>query len=203
MSSGAWLREEQADLAAEKILAAAGRVFVERGVSGAGMREIAESAGCSRGTLYRYFRNRGELHRAYVDHWGAKLAARVSAEIAVFEDPHERLVEGVARALRAVRSTPETAAWFAPGESSLAARTADRAVRMEESAAAFVGRLLGGDLGGDGTLRARWLVRIVVSFLTLPGKNETEERELLERFVAPALLRRTMRDEDEYRSTGQ
>ena len=56
--AGTWLREEQADLAAEKILAGAARAFIELGVSGAGMGEIAKYAGCSRGTLYRYFKNR-------------------------------------------------------------------------------------------------------------------------------------------------
>jgi hypothetical protein len=35
---------------------------------------------------------------------------------------------------------------------------------------------------------SRWLVRVVVSFLTTPGNDEAEERELLSRFVAPAVL---------------
>ncbi len=48
----AWLRKEQPELAAEKILDAADKAFVERGgVSAAGMVMIAELAGCPRGTL--------------------------------------------------------------------------------------------------------------------------------------------------------
>ena len=46
--AGAWLREEQADLAALKILDGAAQAFVELGVTGAGMGEIARYAGCSR-----------------------------------------------------------------------------------------------------------------------------------------------------------
>ena len=52
--TGAWLREEQADLAADKILDAASRAFVELGVSRTGMGDIAQYAGCSRATLYRH-----------------------------------------------------------------------------------------------------------------------------------------------------
>ncbi len=73
--AGAWLREEQADLAALKILDGAAQAFVELGVTGAGMGEIARYAGCSRGTLYRYFKNRHELHLAFVNDRAARPAA--------------------------------------------------------------------------------------------------------------------------------
>ena len=64
MTSGAWRREEDSGPAVDKILEAAERAFVELGVSAAGMAEIARFAGCSRGTLYRYFENRHALHLA-------------------------------------------------------------------------------------------------------------------------------------------
>lgn len=184
--AGAWLREEQADLAADKILDAAAKAFVERGVSRTGMRDIAESAGCSRGTLYRYFKNRHELHRAYIDRWAEILAARVRSRLAAVDDPRERLVEGIVQALHEVRSTPAMAVWFEAGDSGLAAHASRGAEVVDELAATFVARLLGDD--GAGRLRARWLVRIVVSLLTLPGDSEAEERELIARFVAPGLL---------------
>jgi hypothetical protein len=37
-------------------------------------------------------------------------------------------------------------------------------------------------------MRARWLVRVIVSLLALPGDSEEEERAQVERFVAPVLL---------------
>lgn len=49
------LMQAQSDLAIEKIFDGAGRAFVERGVSRSGIAKIAKFAGCSRGTLYRYF----------------------------------------------------------------------------------------------------------------------------------------------------
>ncbi|RZK82142.1 MAG: TetR/AcrR family transcriptional regulator, partial [Rhodococcus sp. (in: high G+C Gram-positive bacteria)] len=35
--------------------------------------------------------------------------------------------------------------------------------------------------------KARWLVRIIVSLLTVPGVDDTDERTMLEQFVAPAI----------------
>jgi len=189
--AGAWLREEQADLAADKLLDAAAEVFVERGVSRAGMRDIADHAGCSRGTLYRYFKNRHELHRAYIDRWAEKLAARVRARLATVDDPRERLVEGIVRSLYEVRNTPAMLVWFEAGDSGLAAHASRGAETVDELATAFVARLLGDEGGGSNRLRARWLVRIVVSLLTLPGDSEVEERELIARFVAPGLIEDT------------
>ncbi|WP_278258036.1 hypothetical protein [Nocardioides convexus] len=35
---------------------------------------------------------------------------------------------------------------------------------------------------------ARWLVRVIVSLLTVPGADEAEERRLVERFVLPVVV---------------
>src|SRR3970040_2289781 len=43
------------------ILRAAARVFRRRGIAAAGMREIAEEAGLSRGNLYLYFAGKDEI----------------------------------------------------------------------------------------------------------------------------------------------
>jgi len=178
-----WAREPQRDQAGEKILDAAEKVFVERGVSAAGMAEIAEAAGCSRGTLYRYFPNRHALHLAYVDREALRIVRGVRDRIAGIDDAHERAIEYVLATLAEVRAKPGTAAWFEPGASGMAARMS-RASEVIESLTGAVG---GAWLAGD-ELRARWLVRIVVSLLADPEEDEATERALVERFVAPALL---------------
>jgi len=185
---GAWLREEQSDLAAEKILDAASKAFIERGVFRTGMREIAAFAGCSRGTLYRYFKNRDALHRAYIDHWAAELAARLRDELANIEDPRERLTEGIVGAVRLVRHTPATAVWFAPGDSGRTAQASADSEVVHAVTASFVEALLAEAADADNRLRASWLVRVVVSLLTLPAASEAEERALVARFVIPGLL---------------
>jgi AcrR family transcriptional regulator len=187
--SGAWLREEQADLAVDKILAAAAQAFVDLGVSRAGMGHIAQYAGCSRGTLYRYFKNRHELHLAYINRAALEISNRMGAELSAVRDPEERLIEGIIRAVHEVRTTPGTAAWFASDDSGMAARVSRSSEMIDSVSEAFVEKLL--DPSGDdpaSRLRARWLVRVIVSLLTLPGESEDEERALVTRFVAPALL---------------
>jgi AcrR family transcriptional regulator len=187
--AGAWLREEQTDLAVDKILTAASQAFVDLGVSRTGMGHIAQYAGCSRGTLYRYFQNRHELHIAYINRAARELSNRLNDELTAIANPAERLIEGIARAVEDVRNTPGTAAWFAPGDSGIAARMSRSSEVIESAAESFVEKLL--DPRGDdpsSRLRARWLVRVVVSLLTMPGENPAEERALIARFVAPALL---------------
>ena len=186
--AGTWLREEQEDLASQRILDGASAAFVELGVSRTGMGDIARYAGCSRGTLYRYFKNRHELHLAYVNRSALELAARVEVGLEGVSDPRLRLVEGIVRSVREVRETPGTAAWFAPGETAIGARMSRFSEVIEALAGGFVARLLGTDEDEANRLSARWLVRVIVSLLTVPEKSEAEERELIERFVAPALL---------------
>ncbi len=187
--TAAWLREPQPDLAAERILDAADKAFVELGVSAAGMGKVAEYAGCSRGTLYRYFPNRHALHVAYVDREARRINARVRDAIAEIEDPRARLVESIVLSLREVRGSPGTAAWFAPGISDLAARMSRSSEVVDRMTRGFVAGLFAAD-GSDSEdrLRARWMVRVIVSLLALPGTDEAEERALVERFVAPVLV---------------
>lgn len=184
-----WLREPEPDLAAEKILDAADKAFIELGVSAAGMAEIAEAAGCSRGTLYRYFRNRHELHLAYVKRAGRRIAGRVREQLAGIDDPRERVIEYILCAVREVRDNPGTAAWFEPGVSGLAARMSHSSEVVEHLTAAFGSDVLG--LSGRGReyeLRTRWLIRVILSLLLDPEENAAEERTLVERFVAPAWI---------------
>ena len=184
-----WLREERPDLASDRILEAAGKAFARLGVSAAGMAEIAAEAGCSRGTLYRYFKSRHELHLAYVDRAARGIVERVREEIAHVEDPRERLVAYILGSVREVRGDPGTAAWFAPGVSGMAARMS-RASEVVGALAQAIGteRQGPGRAGSGGSLRARWIVRVIVSLLADPGESDAEERALVERYVVPALL---------------
>ena len=47
--------------AEEKILAAAKKVFVEKGMDGARMQDIADEAGINKALLHYYFRNKEKL----------------------------------------------------------------------------------------------------------------------------------------------
>lgn len=185
---GVWGREEQPDLAVEKILDAAEKAFVESGVSAAGMAEIASFAGCSRGTLYRYFPNRHELHLAYVERTARQIGERVRTAVAGIEDPQQRLAEGILRSVREVRANPGTAAWFESGASGMAARMSRSSEVIQSLTARFASALLVTDeRDPEGRLLARWFVRVILSLLAMPGESDAEERALVERFVAPVL----------------
>ncbi len=187
--SGAWLREEQADLAVGKILEAAPRAFIDLGVSRTRMGHIAQYACCSRGTLYRYFKTRAELDLAYIDRSTRLLSARLASELVGIEDPRERILEGILMAVRAVRDAPGLAAWFDPLASGRAARVSQRSGVIGSISSVFVQRFLESqDDEPARALRARWVVRVIVSLLTMPGETEEEERAMVERYVVPILL---------------
>ncbi len=184
-----WLREDQPDVAIGRILDAAEKTFIERGVSAAGMAEIAEAAGCSRGTLYRYFKNRHALHLAYVRRAALGIQERVREQVGGVDDPEARVVAYVLCAVREVRRNPGTAAWFEPSASGLGARMSQASAVVETLMTTFAAQALGPRRSdAESQLRARWIIRIIVSLLSNPGESEEEERALVERFVAPGLV---------------
>ncbi len=189
---GTWLRQEQAELAVGRILDAAGRAFVELGVSKAGMGEVARIAGCSRGTLYRYFKTREELQLAFVNRTALDIAARVALRIADIEAPRERLTAAIVESVAEVRRTPEAAVWFTPGDSGTAAIVSRHSEVIPALADAFVAALSPAsepepDSDGPG-LAAKWIVRAILSLLAMPAADAAEEHELVSRFVVAGLL---------------
>jgi AcrR family transcriptional regulator len=52
----------------QSILAAATKLFTQKGIAAATMAEIAEEAGISPGAIYRYFENKEELARGCMNH---------------------------------------------------------------------------------------------------------------------------------------
>ncbi len=178
-----WLRAEHADLAAEHLLDTAGGLFADRGVAAVSMADVAQAAGCSRATLYRYFDGRDALRVAYVHREARRIGARVADEVAAVDDPRDRLVEAMVASLRLVRDDPTLAAWFSAGDVGATAVVAQSSGVIE----ALVAGLLGD--GGDPAIRrrARWVVRVLVSLLARPEDDPDDERALLEDFVAPVV----------------
>lgn len=173
-----WLRDEHSRVAAERILDAAADLFVERGVGAVGMGEVAEAAGCSRATLYRYFADRNELHVAFIHREARRVGELVSAEVAALADPSARLSAAVLTAVRKVREAPALAAWFRTSDAAVTAELAQSSAVIESLGLAFV----------DDPGAARWLVRIIVSLLTVPGRDDEDERVMVERYVVPTLI---------------
>ncbi len=172
-----WLAEDRSRIAAERILDAAGELFAERGIGAVAMGDIARAAGCSRATLYRYFPDRHELHLAYVHREARRVGRLVAADVAKVADPEQRVATAVLAAVRRVRASPSLAAWFGAGDAAATAELAQSSPVIEALGRTAV----------DDPLAARWVVRVIVSLLTAPGRTAVEERAMVERFVVPAL----------------
>lgn len=186
------LQDAKSEAAAEKILDAAAELFVARGIAATGMAEIASAAGCSRATLYRYFVSRRALHRAFVHREARRVGERVAAGVAGTADPAERITEAILASVHQVRETPTLAVWFEVGNVGIASELASTSEVIEVLAAAFLAGTSGAD-AAQLSAAARWVVRVIVSLLTVPGAGEDDERATVERFVVPALVPRQAR----------
>lgn len=188
-----WLAPTRTAAACDRILDAAGALFAERGVEPVGMNDIARAAGCSRATVYRYFESRESLHNAYVHRHARSVNAKLAELVGGIPDPRERLLTALTAALALVRENPALAAWFT--RTAIGAEAAEGSAVVQEMTAGFLLSVDPGDVAAA-RRQARWLVRVLTSFLTVPGRDPDEERAMLEEFVVPLmqparLLKRT------------
>ena len=84
MASGVRLkRHEQTERNRSLVLAAARRVFLERGYHGASLDQIAEEAGFSKGVVYSQFRNKADLFLELLEQ---RIAERAADNARLVED---------------------------------------------------------------------------------------------------------------------
>jgi AcrR family transcriptional regulator len=184
MAGNDWLGAQRGEVAADRILDAAERLYTERDQASIGMNEIARAAGCSRATLYRYFENRESLRTAYVHRETRRLGRAIAEQIDGIDDPRERLVASVIAALRMVRQSPALSAWFAISRPPVGGELAGHSEVITALAAAFI-KSLGEQDPAVVERRARWVVRVITSLLLYPGQDEADERAMIEEFVVP------------------
>lgn len=181
--AGDWLAERRVEVAADRILDAAEQLFTQQDAATVGMNEIAKAAGCSRATLYRYFENRDALYAAYVHRETHRVFRAMGKQIAGISVPGERIVEGVVASIRSVRESPALSSWFASTQRPIGGEMAERSEVIKALTETFLA-----SLGVDQVeQRARWLVRVMISLLVFPGRDEDDERAMLQQFVLPTL----------------
>ncbi|MGV0775168.1 TetR/AcrR family transcriptional regulator [Mycolicibacterium elephantis] len=185
--AGDWLAARRTEVAADRILDAAGELFAKKEAASVGMHEIASAAGCSRATLYRYFDSRDALYTAYVHREAYRLYREMTDQVASVDDPRERLIEGMMASLRNVRESPALASWFAKTQRPIGAEMAEQSEVIRALTEAFV-ISLAPDEPEVVAHRARWLVRVMTSLLVFPGHDEADERSMLEEFVMPIMV---------------
>jgi len=185
--AGDWLAARRTEVAADRILDAAGELFASKEAATVGMHEIASAAGCSRATLYRYFENREALYTAYVHRESYRLYREMTDQINSITDPRERLIEGMLSSLRNVRESPALSSWFATTQRPIGAEMAEESQVIKALTEAFV-ISLGPDDAELVAHRSRWLVRVMTSLMLFPGHDEADERAMLDEFVVPIVL---------------
>lgn len=191
MAGNDWLAHDRGQMAAERILDAAGELFAGQEPGTVGMHQIAEAAGCSRATVYRYFETRDALNTAYVHREARALYQRLTESLAGIADPRQRLITGITSAITLVRGNPALASWFARTE-PLGGEMAGSEV-ITTMVTAFLMQLGGRTEAPTETpdlveRRARWVVRVLTSLLIFPGRDAADEAAMLEQFLAPLVL---------------
>ena len=184
-----WLADSRSEVAADRILDAAGALFAKREAATVGMHEIASAAGCSRATLYRYFENRDALNTAYVNREANRVYRDIREQLRGMHDPAERIVAGVTTALGLVRRSPALASWFTRTEAPIGGELAEQSEVIKTLTAAFLNSL-GPDDPAVVKRRARWLVRVITSLLIFPGRSSADEEQMLREFVVPIVVTR-------------
>ncbi|OBA77929.1 TetR family transcriptional regulator [Mycobacterium sp. 1164966.3] len=186
MPGADWLAGRRTEVAADRILDAAEQLFTEHDPAAIGMNEIARAAGCSRATLYRYFESREALRTAYVHRETRRLGRAIMQQIDGIKDPRERLIASITAALRMVRENPALAAWFGSTRLPLGGEMAGHSEVITALAAGLLSSL-GPDDPATVERRARWSVRVIISLLMFPGRDEADERAMIDEFVVPIL----------------
>jgi len=90
----------------ERILTASLGLIGRRGVRRLGMREIAESAGVSRGTLYRYFPSKDHVLAAAAAYDAQRFSHGLDQVLMAARSPEERITAFMAYAFDFIRSHP-------------------------------------------------------------------------------------------------
>jgi AcrR family transcriptional regulator len=78
--------------ARDRLLAAAGELFYEQGVHTVGIDRVIERAGVAKASLYNTFGSKEELVRAYLQSRHEATRERITAGLADYSGPRERLI---------------------------------------------------------------------------------------------------------------
>lgn len=177
--------------ARERLLEAAARCIARAGLAGLSMASVAEAAGVSRPTVYRYFPDRRALLEAALYRAGAALAGAIGEQVRRHRAPAEQAIEAVLFARAEVLRDPVLGAlWNATVLDAFAVAGLTRAAAVDWSRHAL----------GDLVQAAGWnreeadeaietMLRMLLSLLAAPEprRDEAALRAFLARRLLPAL----------------
>lgn len=177
----------------DELLDAAALAFHDLGVAAATMVDVCRYAGCSRATLYRYFRSQRELHLAFVQRATMRIATEMAAARAGIQaSPKAELTERILGGIEAVRKDPLLSVWYQPDNVHVPLGLTQDPDALSLMSAGLFTELAPGELDdAERERRAEWLLRSIASLLVRPARDAMTERALVEDFVVPVVIART------------
>jgi AcrR family transcriptional regulator len=183
--------EEQAR---QRIIAAARSCLERFGPAKTTLSDVALELGVTRQTVYRYFSNLAEVLSAVAQAGLDDFVERMERHLATSKTPAEAAIESVLFAIQAIPKEPNIGLLFQAGETDIFSRGVTST--MAVSIGTQILRRIPVDWAGAGVKDeeleglAEILMRLFVSFLQYPAdppRSEDELRELVRRWLGPAL----------------
>jgi AcrR family transcriptional regulator len=177
--------------ARERLLEAAERCVARHGLPGLSMAAVAEEAGVSRPTVYRYFEDRRALLEATLFHAGRALADGLGERIRPCATPAEKAVEAMLFVLGEIPRDPVLGAlWGATllDAFAVAGTTRPTAIAWARHALKDLVQAAGWD-ADEAAEAVEVMLRVLLSLLAAPEprRSESELRAFLLRRLSPAL----------------
>ena len=165
-------------MAAERIYDAATELIAREGADAFAIDALAARVHCSRATIYRYAGGKAEIRDAVVARSGARIVEIVRQAVAHLHGS-QRVVTAITLALTLIRNDPL-------GRLMFNSNRANDVVWLTGSPllAGFAAELAG--LTDRDPQAAQWVIRVVLSLSYWPVGDDDAEREMVQRFVAPA-----------------
>jgi AcrR family transcriptional regulator len=191
-------RPTDVDAARERLVDAAEACFDRLGMDRTTIDDVAREAHVSRATVYRYVRDRDELVLAVLRRGADRFLTKLLEHIRPEQSLVGSVTEGIVFSLREVRREPSLARVFAPELIGSTTNLPGAWDALYDQALGVLGPVLD-HARSDGGLRSavpneeivEWILRLVLSLLSVTGPVERDEDELrafLGRFLAQGLL---------------
>jgi AcrR family transcriptional regulator len=169
-------------LAAERILAVATDLMSRVGPDAFNIDALAARVHCSRATIYRHVGGKGDILEEVTVRAGGRIVDHVRRTVAGLSGP-DRILTAITVAVEQIRSDPARELLL----DSVRGARGTTWLTASPAMAGFATELT--RLADDDPLAGQWIVRLVLSMVFWPGADPRAEKQMLERFVAPAFAK--------------
>lgn len=181
-----------------RLIEATEAVMKISGPLGVRIDDVAQRAGCSRATVYRYVADKDELVREVLVRMARVRSAKIEHELAHVTDPGDAIAEGLLRTVEAIREEWWYVALAGHGATAAVSRIGGGPQAFTDIATPLVTPFLD-RLSASGRMRSditaaeatEWLVVVTVGLLAMElpvERSRQEHRRFLRQFVAYSLL---------------